>query len=153
MSLSNLDINEITNYINMYRRKHRVKLINHNNTISVFSKSYSDNLLLNNLFQHSNNKQYGENLYKSWSSIPIKSNELVLNVKKAIDSWYNEIKFYNFELGQFNSKTGHFTQLIWSNSNEFGVGISIKDGTCVVCMNFNPRGNIIGQFKQNVLTN
>lgn len=150
MSLSTQDINAITDHINMYRRKHKTKLINHNQTISNFSQLYSDELLKTKTFKHSGNKLYGENLYKSWSSIPVKNTELVLNIKKAIDSWYNEIKFYDFELGQFNSKTGHFTQLLWNNSTEYGVGISYLNGEVVVCMNYSPRGNIIGQFKQNV---
>jgi len=150
MSLSQTDINQITNYINIYRQKHKAKLISHNQIISNFSQSYSDELLKNNLFQHSNNRLYGENLFKSFSSRTVLNSELLNNVTKAIDSWYNEVKFYNFELGQFNSQTGHFTQLVWNNSTEYGIGISVKDGTVVVCMNYNPSGNMMGKFKENV---
>ncbi len=150
MSLSNKDIILITDYINAYRKKHNAKLINHSDVISKFSKSFSDELLKNNAFQHSNNKLYGENLYKSWSSSSLNSINLVSHAKNAIDSWYNEIKLYNFEKGDFNYKTGHFTQLIWNNSTEYGIGISVYDKTVIVCMNYNPRGNIIGKFKENV---
>jgi len=150
MSLSNSDIASITDYINLYRQKHKAQLIKHNPVITTFSQSYSNNLLQNKIFKHSNTPSYGENLYKSWSSQPIKNTELVSNVKKAIDSWYNEVKFYNFELGEFNSQTGHFTQLVWNKSTEYGVGISVNGGEVVVCMNYNPRGNMLGQFKQNV---
>jgi len=151
MSLSTQDLINITNHINTYRQKHKSKLISHNPIILQFSQSYSDTLLNTNTFSHSNNKSYGENLYKSFSSKAVSSQDLVTHVKKAIDSWYNEIKYYNFETAQFSSQTGHFTQLVWNNSTEYGVGISYKGGEVVVCMNYNPRGNILGQFKQNVI--
>jgi hypothetical protein len=152
MSLSSQDIITITNYINVYRQKHKSKLISHNQTISNFSQSYSNELLKTNTFKHSNNKLYGENLYKSFSSVskPLTNAELLNQVKKAIDSWYNEVKFYNFETAELDMKTLHFTQLIWNNSTEYGFGISSNNGTVVVCMNYNPRGNMLGQFKQNV---
>lgn len=153
MSFSHNEINIITNYINMYRIKHKSQLINHNLEISKFSQNYANNLALTQQFKHSQNRKYGENLYMSMSSRGINKNDLVSYIKKAIDSWYNEIKDYNFENGEFNSKTGHFTQLIWNNSTEYGIGIGINNNSVYVCMNYNPPGNILRQFKQNVFKN
>lgn len=48
--------------------------------------------------------------------------------------------------------TGHFTQLIWTNSRYFGVGKArSRSGKIIVVANYQPVGNISGQFQNNVL--
>lgn len=68
-------------------------------------------------------------------------------------SWYDEIRDHDFAVepkGIF--KAGHFTQLIWKSSQDLGVGVSkTKKGKVLVVCNYNPRGNIAGQFSSNVL--
>lgn len=43
--------------------------------------------------------------------------------------------------------SGHFTQIVWKDSIEIGIG---KAGGIVV-INYNPAGNWDGEFKANVL--
>lgn len=47
----------------------------------------------------------------------------------------------------------HFTQLIWKDSEELGVGASKspKSGKIYVVCNYDPHGNIRSQFKDQVL--
>lgn len=49
--------------------------------------------------------------------------------------------------------TGHFTQLIWKNSVELGVGIALSSDKrkVYVVAEYSPQGNILGQFANNVL--
>jgi len=50
------------------------------------------------------------------------------------------------------SQAGHFTQVVWKDSRELGVGRAFSDDeqrVFVVC-NYFPAGNIIGRFAQNV---
>lgn len=48
--------------------------------------------------------------------------------------------------------TGHFTQLIWASSRCFGVGKArSRSGKIIVVANYQPVGNISGQFQNNVL--
>lgn len=49
------------------------------------------------------------------------------------------------------SFTGHFTQIVWKNTSEMGIAMAKRDGTCVVVACYYPRGNIVGQFIENVL--
>lgn len=51
----------------------------------------------------------------------------------------------------FISLTGHFTQIVWKNTSEMGIAMAKRDGTCVVVACYHPRGNIVGQFTENVL--
>ena len=46
---------------------------------------------------------------------------------------------------------GHFTQVVWRDSREFGVGKAQgKDGKWLVVGNYLPAGNVVGQHSSNV---
>lgn len=140
---------EITNYINVYRAKHNSPPLTWNTVISSFSQKWSDYLLSTNKFQHSGTKLYGENLafFQGYG------NNLVTLVKIAIDAWYNEIKYYNFQKPGFSQKTGHFTCLIWKSSTQFGLGIVYdeRSRSAYITMNTYPPGNVAGGYIKNVL--
>jgi hypothetical protein len=141
--------NEIVAYINNYRAKHQAPPMMWDSTIYSFSQSWSLVLSNNNLFQHSGNQLYGENLayFQGYGS------DTMLLIKKSIDSWYNEVMTYDFNNPGFSSETGHFTCLVWKSSNRFAIGISINTLTqsAIITMNTAPPGNIQGQFDMNVL--
>jgi hypothetical protein len=72
--------------------------------------------------------------------------------KVATTSWYNEIKQYNFKHGGFTMETGHFTQLVWKDSKNLGVGIATsRGGKTYVVAQYSPSGNMPGKFQKNVL--
>lgn len=89
----------------------------------------------------------------------------------ALRSWYDEMKQYTWNIEPKGSfKAGQFSQMVWKNSKELGVGLGrTKTGKVVVVASelnvdpkkttiietriflaYYPRGNIIGQFLQNV---
>lgn len=48
-------------------------------------------------------------------------------------------------------KTGHFTQVVWRDSTELGVGMARnRNGEVYVVCNYNPAGNFLGSFTENV---
>ena len=138
---------EITEYINQYRKAHQSPNLIWDETISNYSQTWANYLLVNNLFQHSGSQLYGENLayFKGYG------NDTLTLIKLSIDLWYKEIEYYNFSKPGFSSETGHFTCLIWKNSKTFGIGISMLDDTVVISLNTSPPGNIVGEFDKNVL--
>jgi hypothetical protein len=145
--LTDVQKKELTDYINQYRKAHQAQDLTWNNNIATFSQSWSNYLLSNNLFQHSGNQMYGENLayFKGYGNDPMTL------LKLSIDLWYKEIEYYDFSKPGFSNETGHFTCLVWKNSKTFGMGISIMDDTVVVSFNTTPPGNILGSFEENVL--
>lgn len=63
---------------------------------------------------------------------------------------------YNFKSGSFSGKTGHFTQVVWKESTELGLGRASntkKNG--MVCTyvvgRYRSAGNYRGEFQENVL--
>jgi len=148
--LSNTQIAEITSYVNSYRALNRAPPLLWDNSILNFSNHWSYYLLANDLFQHSGTQLYGENLayFEGYGLDPMNL------MKKAIDSWYNEINSYNFNSPGFYDKTGHFTCLVWVSSTHFAMGISFDEKTskAYIVFNTSPPGNVVGEFQQNVLS-
>lgn len=66
--------------------------------------------------------------------------------------WYNEIEKYDFNRPGFSGETGHFTQVVWKDSKQLGVGYATANNGFAVCVaNYFPAGNFEGQFPENVL--
>lgn len=71
----------------------------------------------------------------------------------ATQAWYDEIKFYNFNQPKFSAETGHFTQVIWKNSQQLGVGLAYTNDqrSVYVVAQYTPPGNVLNVFQSNVL--
>jgi hypothetical protein len=140
---------EITTYINVYRTKHQSPPLTWDDSIATFSQQWANYLLTNNEFKHSGNTSYGENLayFQGYGNDPMTL------LKKAVDSWYNEVSLYNYATPGFTSGTGHFTCLVWKSSTKYAMGIAIDLSTNSVdiTMNTSPPGNVSGKYQDNVL--
>ena len=66
-------------------------------------------------------------------------------------SRYDEIKKYDFNNPRYIRGTGHFTQIVWKNSQKLGVGIAKKGREIVVVAQYSPHGNMLSRFKDNVM--
>ncbi|XP_056123435.1 uncharacterized protein glipr2 isoform X4 [Rhinichthys klamathensis goyatoka] len=132
---------------NAYRRQHGAPPLTVNKNLCRSAQAWAEHLLSIKTLKHSN-KDYGENLYYAWSSATKK-----LTGREAVESWYSEIKDYNFSRPGFCSKTGHFTQVLWKDTEEVGVGLATDGNTTFVVGQYLPAGNItnVGYFEKNVL--
>lgn len=67
-------------------------------------------------------------------------------------SWYDEVKQYLWNIEPKGAcKAGQFSQMVWKNSRELGIGLGrTRNGKVIVVASYFPRGNIIGQFLHNV---
>lgn len=70
--------------------------------------------------------------------------------KEACDSWYSQNIKHNFD-GDWNQQTGSFTQMVWKSTTEIGTGSAVApNGWIYVVTLYNPSGNVLGQFRNNV---
>jgi len=83
--------------------------------------------------------KYGENL--AWGA------GMQANGRDIVKRWYDEKSMYK---GKFSSGTGHFSQLIWKSSQKLGVGLAVKGNEYFVANVYDPRGNVMGAFEENV---
>ncbi|KAG0727580.1 Golgi-associated plant pathogenesis-related protein 1 [Chionoecetes opilio] len=94
--------------------------------------------------------KYGENVFclsSNTTNFDVKPNEVV-------DHWYSENKDHKFgeEPKGTTLKSGHFSQMVWKDSKQMGVSKARSAaGTKVfVVANFDPQGNWMGQFADQV---
>ncbi|XP_015926695.1 uncharacterized protein [Parasteatoda tepidariorum] len=132
---------------NEYRKVHGVPILTLSKEICAYAKEWADHLATTDRFEHRKEHKYGENIYMKWSSDP---NHQVTG-REAVDSWYSEIKDFTFGQEPKTLKSGHFTQVVWKESQKLGVAWArSKSGKILVVANYDPKGNFVGHFAQNV---
>jgi len=144
-----VDKTAILEKINGYRRSHQAPDVTWSDTISSsVSQPWTDHLAATKTFEHNpDSHEYGENLAMTGPS-----NDLTMAVENAIAMWYSEITDYDFYNPVYAPNTGHFTQLVWVNTMQIGVGVTVgSSGEVYVVMNYDPPGNYLGDFVANVL--
>ena len=105
------------------------------------AEEYAKELAKSGRFEHSKSED-GENLY--WYSSTHQN-----PMTEASKSWYEEKQFYRYRkcCGPNFSDTGHYTQMVWGNTTEIGMGVAVsKSGETYVVARYNPHGNFQGEF-------
>lgn len=90
--------------------------------------------------EHTQNNPYGENLFAG--------NGYPYGALDAAQSWYEEIRQYRY--GPVTAKnyhaTGHYTQMVWRDTTQVGIGkAQCADGGVVIAAEYSPAGNYLGQ--------
>jgi hypothetical protein len=71
--------------------------------------------------------------------------------KEMTEAWYNEHRKYDYNNGQnYQSGTGHFTQVVWKNSQEVGFARAKGSSMNFTVAMYYPAGNFLGEFDKNV---
>ncbi|VUZ43879.1 unnamed protein product, partial [Hymenolepis diminuta] len=130
---------------NYLRKLHGCPPLKFNIDLASSAQAYAEVLASKNVFQHSGSYNVGENLARQ-SGLPAN-----FSAAQVAILWYNEIKNYKFD-GQDSLKCGHFSQVIWKDTNEMGMGKALSyDGrTTIVVGHYQPPGNFMGEWGQNV---
>jgi len=127
---------------NEYRANHGVSPLVLSQELCKVAQAWANKIAADDQMQHSDNG-YGENIH--WSS------GIVTDGKAPVEHWYSEVKDFDFRNGDYQKGTGHFSQVVWKGSKELGIAKATgkKGGTYVVA-NYNPAGNYLGKYKENV---
>ena len=90
----------------------------------------------------------GENLAYFQPPVPKCEGAMVdncVNCREMVQRWYDEVKNYDFDKGGPKSRSGpykHFSQMIWANSAELGVGTAVsKRYGFITVARYRPSGN------------
>ncbi|XP_030271976.1 Golgi-associated plant pathogenesis-related protein 1-like isoform X2 [Sparus aurata] len=132
---------------NTLRKKHNTPPMVLDDELTASSQKWADHLLAINTLQHSTTDD-GENVFTMSSS-----ETLTLTGKEAVESWYSEIKDYDWGSPGFSGNTGHFTQVVWKDSTKLGVGMATNGKKVFVVGQYRPAGNMAVKeyFEKNVL--
>lgn len=140
--------NEALEVHNEYRREHGVPPLVLNKDISKVSQKWAEELAKNDAMTYSLNENYGESVYCGWSPDP----SVKIKARDCVTKWYDEINDFSFGKEPEILTCGHFTQIVWKNTRELGIGSArSKSGKLYVVANYYPPGNYSDQFVKNVL--
>lgn len=133
---------------NEYRRKHGVPPLELNKKLCKYAEEWAQTLAKRGKTEHRDQNDYGENIFYAWSS----DLNFTVSGREPVDKWYSEIKSHKFGKEPSNLDSGHFTQVVWQDSKEVGIGVSrTKEGQVYVVANYSPPGNVMGSFSSKVL--
>ena len=140
---------EVLDEHNRYRAKHDVPPVRWSKELAYDAQKWAQKIAHENQLSHANKEERelkGENICRMSKHH---------DVADAVRSWYLEIENYDFGSPGFSLETGHFTQVVWKGTVEIGLGCSkSNDGKLTyIVARYNPPGNILNKFPENVLLN
>ena len=115
--------------------------------LAAYAQEWANFLAANNNCQMAHRKSLGKDIKSAGENI-FWGSASKFTALNASEAWYSEIKDYKYRpvSAQNYSKTGHYTQMIWKNTREAGIGVAIcKDGATIIVANYFPPGNYIGE--------
>ncbi|TGZ46485.1 Uncharacterized protein DBV15_10158 [Temnothorax longispinosus] len=145
-------ITECLCWHNVYRQRHNAPPLTMSpQVLCEYAQSWANHLAHTNTFYYRNDRNVGHNLYcRPGGAVPSD-----VTGQEVASYWYSAVRQYNFlkepDILHANVNAGHFTQLIWARSRYFGVGKACsRSGKVIVVANYEPVGNVSGQFQNNV---
>jgi len=137
---------------NKFRLIHEVPPITLNDELSKKAADYAKIIAAKGSLEHEKNQKDGENLAMKCNS----PGEKEASGSFFTTMWYEEVckPGYDFTSGKFDMQTGHFTQVVWKDTKELGIGKATGksegyDCTFVVAR-YKPPGNFQGKFQSQV---
>ena len=133
---------------NEYRRRHNAVALTWSDSLAKKATTIASKLLdaTRTKFKRELEKQ-GENI----AILPYSTKNIA---KQAVEKWYAEITKFSFASPSIKPETRDFTQIIWKNSKEIGMGFvhtPDKKKTLVVAL-YNPGGNDKHRLQENLNT-
>ncbi|EDV27205.1 uncharacterized protein TRIADDRAFT_63799 [Trichoplax adhaerens] len=133
---------------NKYRRMHGSSALSWCNDLADKAKTWTDNIAQEGkVIRNDEDNDVGD----SMGIFSFKKTVPEISGKKVADDFYNQKEEYDFTLPGYKSKAAKFTQMIWSGSKEIGIGVSKKNSKTVVVAYYSPKGNVEGEFQNNVV--
>ena len=108
-------------------------------------------------------KEYAKNLFESpakslysnytYERKPLGENVYIDNKKSPeniFQEWYDENKYYNYDLKKFQKNSLHFAQLVWKETKSFEFSYIASGNKCCLVILYYPPGNFFERFNENV---
>jgi pathogenesis-related protein 1 len=129
---------------NRYRVQHCAGPLTWSSQLAADSQKWADTLKAKGcVFGHSGGK-HGENLAAGTTG--------ALPPEEVVRMWYDEVKIYDFRTPTgFSMETGHFTQVVWTDTTQVGCGMAQCKGNDIWVCQYETPGNWEGQFREKVL--
>lgn len=137
--------NSVVNWHNYYRNLYQVDDLVEDEELNRFAQETSEYMASIDHFYLSseiyNNHYIGQNAFFYYEAPDGKS---------IVDLFYDGYKFYDFNSPGYSDTTGGFTQVVWKDSKNIGVGYACNDQNYWYGLIVHyPSGNYEGEFEEN----
>lgn len=139
-----LNLTMITFFLNGLRALHEAPALTISSNLTHVAELWCNFMKETDIFTHSSSP-YGENIAYS-GNVNDDPTRIAID---AISSFYNEVSQYN--ASRPFETAGHFTQLVWKSTLEYGIAVFKNKHRAYTVVDFNPPGNVYGQYSQNVI--
>ncbi|KAH7673602.1 Cysteine-rich secretory protein-related protein [Dioscorea alata] len=124
---------------NSARKAVRLGPVTWDDNVAAYAQNYANRRIGDCRLIHSHGP-YGENIFwGSWTGY---------TVRDAVNSWASEKKYYNYTSNtcQPGRVCGHYTQIVWRDSNKIGCArVNCNNGGVFIICNYKPAGNVRGR--------
>ena len=128
---------------NRVRAEHCAPPLQWSDALAAEAQAWADHLAAAGCrFEHSQT-DHGENLAAGTSG--------ALDPDAVVAMWAREEEKYDYKKAGFSMATGHFTQVVWKDSQAIGCGVATCRGMDTWVCNYDPPGNYEGQYRESVL--
>lgn len=105
--------------------------------LAARSQDWADTLLAQKRFIHRPNSPYGENLFEIDGA--------AASAARVVNAWAAESRNYDYSSNRCHGVCGHYTQIVWADTQEVGCAVA-RDGRREVWVcNYDPPGNWAGK--------
>ena len=129
---------------NKHRALHQVLPLTYSSSLAKDAQAWAEKIAREGKMKHAENCSDGENIFFASGKSEYGGNE-------PVERWYSEVEKYDFKKGGWQSGAGHFTQVVWKDSRELGIGKAVgSNGAIYVVGRYRPAGNNLRHFADNV---
>ncbi len=122
---------------NAVRARFQLPPLRWSSGIAAYAQQWANYLEAHHEFQHRKQSKYGENLFMSRGEAATPAD--------VVKDWASEAKNYDYRNNSCHGVCGHYTQIVWRDTQEVGCAVArVGDEQTWVC-NYSPPGNYIGQ--------
>ena len=127
---------------NKFRAAHQAPALSWSSALARDAEAWAKQIAREGRLRHDDTSD-GENVFMVFGR--------EIDGSDAVNSWYSEVKNYDFSKSGYQTNTGHFTQVVWKGSRELGIGKAKSvDGKVFVVGRYRPAGNNMRAFGENV---
>ena len=122
---------------NRWREEVGLPALRWSEDLAEYAQDWAEELAARNTLRHRFNSPYGENLAFFWGrrATPM----------HVVDLWGREVEDYDYERNTCRDVCGHYTQIVWKDTEEVGCGVARTGNREFWVCNYNPPGNYIGE--------
>jgi uncharacterized protein YkwD len=122
---------------NSVRRSVGVAPLVWSESLGAFAREWADYLAAHRQFFHRRDSPYGENLFEITGARAA--------LAEVVNDWAAESKNYEYRSNTCRGVCGHYTQIVWRDTQRVGCAAARSGQTEVWVCNYDPPGNWAGK--------